>query len=261
MVDDDRKAAQGIRPQPPSFRRVAVRRLDRLSPRLVRVTFGGDELAGLRIEEPASSVRLLLPAVGSSALVVPTWTGNRFLFDDGTAPPIRTFTPLNFDAAARLVDLEIVLHPGGMTSSWAESAQPGDEAAISGPGRGYTVDPRAAGYVLAGDETAVPAMKQLIAAIPAPIAVHVKIEIAHREARVALPSHPRLSAEWVVPAPGSAPGSALLPAVRDLEIGPGSKVWAAGEAGAMHDLRRDLFDERDMERGAVTVRGYWKHGR
>jgi NADPH-dependent ferric siderophore reductase len=37
------------------------------------------------------------------------------------------------------------------------------------------------------------------------------------------------------------------------------RVWAAGEAQAMHRLRKVLFTERGIPRNAATVRGYWKH--
>ncbi|HEX6417710.1 MAG TPA: siderophore-interacting protein, partial [Acidimicrobiales bacterium] len=61
------------RREPPRFRRVTVHRVEHLSPRLVRVTFAGAELDGFAVEEPAASVRLLLPPPGTAELVVPTW--------------------------------------------------------------------------------------------------------------------------------------------------------------------------------------------
>ena len=53
-----------VRREPPRFRRVAVRRVDRVGPRMVRVTLAGSELDGLTLEDPAASVRLLLPPPG-----------------------------------------------------------------------------------------------------------------------------------------------------------------------------------------------------
>jgi NADPH-dependent ferric siderophore reductase len=50
------------RREPPPFRRVTVRRVERLSPRMVRVTVGGRDLEGLVVAQPAASVRLLLPS-------------------------------------------------------------------------------------------------------------------------------------------------------------------------------------------------------
>ncbi|MFL6242724.1 MAG: siderophore-interacting protein [Acidimicrobiia bacterium] len=55
-------ATRRLRREPPAFRHVEVRRVERLTPRLVRVTFGGAELAGFTVDQPAASVRVLLPS-------------------------------------------------------------------------------------------------------------------------------------------------------------------------------------------------------
>ena len=50
-----------------------------------RVTLAGAELQGLVVEQPAASVRVLLPARGA-ALVIPAWTGNQFLLPMAAGP-------------------------------------------------------------------------------------------------------------------------------------------------------------------------------
>ncbi|MBA2625189.1 MAG: siderophore-interacting protein, partial [Acidimicrobiia bacterium] len=167
--------SQRIRREPPRFRSATVRRVEQVSPRLVGVTLAGPDLEGFTLELPAASVRLLLPPSGTSDLVQPTWGGNEFLLPDGRRPTIRTLTPRRFDPARRELDVEVVRHDAGAACDWASAARPGDPVAISGPGRGYTVDPEAAGFVLAGDETAIPAISQLLEALPAgrPVLVHV----------------------------------------------------------------------------------------
>ncbi len=258
---DERRALRGVRREPPPFRRVAVEGIGELSPRLVRVGFAGESLQGFAIEQPAASVRLLLPSPGAAGLEVPTWNGNEFLLADGQRPIIRTFTPRHFDAAELRLDLDIVIHDGGAASSWVESARRGDAAAISGPGRGYAIDGGASAMLLAGDETALPAICQLIEYIPPEMAVRAMIEIVHDDAEIALPAHPRLTAHWLVLDACDAPGAALIAAVRTAPIPDGTRVWAAGEAAAMHQVRRHLFEERMLGRSDATVRGYWKHGR
>jgi NADPH-dependent ferric siderophore reductase len=215
----------------------------------------------MTVDQPASSVRLLLPDVETKRLVMPIWNGNRFVFDDGTTPIIRTLTPVNFDAAARQVELDIVVHRGGAASSWAQACQWRDEAAISGTARGYPIDSSAKAYVLAGDETALPAISQIVAGAPAAIPVVAVIEVADGAARVEFASRRNLAVRWVVNPPGAAPGAALLPALLDVDMPSGCKVWAAGEAGAMHRVRRYLTNERGLDRAAFMVHGYWKHGR
>jgi NADPH-dependent ferric siderophore reductase len=250
-----------VRREPPKFRRVELRRVERPSSRLVRVTFAGPELEGLTVEQPAASVRLLLPTPGTHELVMPTWNGNEFLLPDGRRPTIRTFTPWRVDTEALELDLGIVVHGKGAASEWADEAKPGDIGAISGPGRGYVVDRDAPAYLLAGDETAIPAITQLLETLPADTPVHVHVEIGHTDARVSLPDHPRATVEWHELPSGATPGAALVDAVTAAELAPRTKVWAAGEAAAVWRIRRHLFDDLGLPRAQAAVRGYWKHGR
>src|SRR2546429_276800 len=213
MSGAGRTSATRVRREPPRFRRVEVRRVEQVTPRLVRITFAGSELEGLTVDQPAASVRLLLPSPGARDLVMPTWTGNEFLLPDGQRPTIRTFTPWRVDAATLELDLGIVVHGTGAASEWAEAAEPGDAGAISGPGRGYAVDRDAPAYLIAGDETAIPAISQLLAELPEEKPVQVRIEMGHPDARVALPEHPHATVEWCDLASAAAPGEALIEAV------------------------------------------------
>jgi NADPH-dependent ferric siderophore reductase len=238
-----------------------VLRVEPLGPRMTRVTVGGPELAGFIVDEPAASVRLLLPSSGGAELVMPTWNGNEFLLADGRRPAIRTFTPRRVDAANLELDLEIVVHGGGVASEWAATAEPGHRAALSGPGRGYTVNRDAPAFLLGGDETAIPAISQLLESLPAEASVHVYIEVARPDARLALPAHPHASVAWCDLPDGSPPGDALVAAVRGADVVPDARVWVAGEAAAVQRIRRYLFEECGMPRAQTSVRGYWKRGR
>jgi NADPH-dependent ferric siderophore reductase len=254
-------ATRRLRREPPAFRHVEVRGVERLTPRLVRVTLGGAELAGFTVDQPAASVRVLLPTPGGGDLVVPSWNGNEFLLPDGRRPTIRTLTPWRDDTEALELDVGIVVHGGGVASDWALSAEPGVSAAISGPGRGYTVDPHAPAYLIAGDETAIPAITQVLDAVPDETPVQVRVEVAHPDGRLALPEHPGATVEWCDLALKAPPGDALGTAVRDVELADGARVWAAGEAAAVQRIRRHLFDDRGLPRAQTSVRGYWKYGR
>jgi NADPH-dependent ferric siderophore reductase len=258
---DPNSAVTRIRREPPAFRRVTVRRVTAMSPRLIRVTLAGEELAGFTVELPAASVRLLLPPPRESELVMPRWNGNEFLWPGGRRATIRTLTPRRVDAAALELDVEIVQHGHGVAAEWAATARSGDVAAISGPGRGYSIDHDAPAFLLGGDETAIPAMSELLEHLPIGARVQVHIEVAEPTARVALPRHPGASIAWCDQATGTPPGDALVAAVRTTDLAPGTRVWAAGEAAAMQRLRRHLFEDRGVPRAQATVRGYWKHGR
>ena len=112
-----------------------------------------------------------------------------------------------------------------------------------------------AAYLLVGDETAIPAICQLLETLPdVPITVH--LEIADPRARLDL--HRNVAASWHVLPAGAPPGATLVAAVAETDLMPGIRVWAAGEAAAMQRLRRHLFDERGIPRSHAAIRGYWK---
>lgn len=249
------------RREPPAFRPIEVGAVTPVGPRLRRITLRGPALVGFPVPEPAASVRLLVPSPGSDELVVPVWNGNEFLLPDGRRPALRTFTPRRVDPSAGEIDLDVVLHGHGVAAHWAEAAAPGTPAALSGPGRGYPVDPDAPAFLLAGDETAIPAISQLLEAIPAdrPVAVHV--EVAHPDGRVDLPAHPGATVRWRDRLPGADPGAAMVAAVVAAAIADGTRIWVAGEAAAVQRIRKHLFEGRGLPRASATVRGYWKRGR
>ncbi|HET9772452.1 MAG TPA: siderophore-interacting protein [Acidimicrobiia bacterium] len=254
-------SALRTRREPPAFRRVTVAGVSPLTPRLVRVTLAGAELKGFVVDQPAASVRLLLPSPGSHDLVMPAWNGNEFLRPDGSRPAIRTLTPLRHDPDAHRLDVEIVVHDGGVASAWAQAAEEGDEVALSGPGRGYTVEEDAAGFLVAGDESAIPAIGQVLEAVPAGTPVRVFVEVADPAARLDLPAHPKAAVEWLDLPAGAPPGDAMVGAVTAADLPEGTSVWAAGEAAAVQRIRRHLFAERGLPRSAAWIRGYWKTGK
>ena len=222
---------------------------------------GGPELAGFSLTDPAASVRVLLPSTPGAHLAIPVWMGNEFLLPNGDRAVIRTLTPRRFDATSGELEVQVVVHDGGAASRWASAAAPGDAAAMSGPGRGYHIDSDAAGFLLVGDETAIPAIAQLLEWMPSGIAVEVHIEVGQRDAELALPAGGDTAVTWHVRESDSSPGDALVAAVASSTIADGWRIWAAGEAAAMYRIRRHLFDERRVPRARATVRGYWKHGR
>jgi NADPH-dependent ferric siderophore reductase len=250
-----------LRREPPRFRLLTVQRRVPLSPHLIRVTVGGPELEGLVVELPAASVRLLLPSPGAHELVVPTWAGNEFLLPDGRRPVIRTLTPRHHRPAVLELDVDVVVHRGGVASGWALGAGAGAPLAMSGPGRGYVVDQSAPDHLLLGDETAVPAVSQLLEALAPAAVVQVVLEVTDPAAVLELPAPTRARIDWRVLPAGASPGSELLAAAARAELSPGTRVWAAGEAAGMQRLRRHLFEDRGVPRSRATVRGYWKLGR
>ncbi len=245
-----------LRREPPPLQPVEVLERVERSPRLLRITLIGDSLKTLEVDQPAASVRLLVPGPGDDELEMPTWDGNEFLLADGSRPLLRTFTPLRVDNDAGRMDLEIVRHDGGAVSRWAETASPGDPAAINGPGRGFDLPDGITRLLLLGDETAMPAVAQLMEWMPDEVETEAHVEVITHDAVVTMPDDEAVT--WHVCEP---PGAALVEVARSLtaeDLPDTTHLWAAGEASAMQAIRNHLFDDLGLARSRATVRGYWK---
>jgi NADPH-dependent ferric siderophore reductase len=240
---------------------VEVRRADWLTPHLVRVAFGGPALEGFELGLPTGHIKVFLPSAGEAEPALPTFGPDGPTFDDALPRPIvRTYTPRTFDAAALELMVDFVIHEGGPASDWATRAAPGDKAAIAGPGRGYAVDEDARSFVIAGDETALPALGVLLEALPSEASIDVIAEVRDATARVELPHHPGARVRWCEPRAGVAPGSALGTALADVELQEDTKVWVATEAQAVRAIRRSLLNDRRCDAERIVTRGYWKLG-
>lgn len=257
MTTADRLKA--LRREPPAFRLVSVESVEPLTPRMVRVTFGGPDLVGFTVEQPAASARLLIPPPGESELVIPEWSGNEFLYDDGSRPVIRTLTPSLDAAGSQSTHLDVVVAHHGPLADWARKAQPGDPAAISGPGRGWVAPPSGTPMLVAGDESALPAIRQVLAAVGGAAEVELFVEIGHDEARLTMGDG--VVPEWIDGEDGRGAGSALARRIESLDPGPDTYVWAAGEAASMQRIRKHVFGACGIDRSQATIRGYWKHSR
>jgi NADPH-dependent ferric siderophore reductase len=246
---------------PPPFLTAEIADREWITPRLARVSLHGEALGELEVTQPASSVRVLIPDPETpDSLEIPVWDGNRFVLAGDRRPVLRTLTPRHHDRGERRLMLDVVVHGRGAAARWASTAADGSPAALSGPARGYDIDADTVSFVLGGDETAIPAISQIVETLPRETDVSVFIETAGADARAPLPHHPRSVVEWIDQV-GEVPGAALVDRLGDVDVAEGGRLWAAGEAASMQRLRRRLFDERGVDRGCATIRGYWKHGR
>ena len=132
-----------VRREPPRFRRLAVTRVARLGPWMVRVTLAGPELEGFAVDQPASSVRLLLPSPGrpirgpdvERQRVPPA--GRQPSDDPYVHAPLRRATTASISTSSSTAAAR--RRRGRRRPSRAT------RSSISGPGRGYAIDPDAAG--------------------------------------------------------------------------------------------------------------------
>ena len=253
-------AAQRRRPRPYPATVAAV---EALGPYLLRISLDGDGLAEFRWPGPASHLKLFLPEPGQRDVDLPPADEDGLMITEPgrPRPMTRTFTPRRWDPATRQLELEFVLHGHGPASQWATRAKPGDQVAVSQPRRTYEVLPDSRWVLLAGDESALPAIATLLEAIDPGIAVHVLIELEDADHQVALPARAGTGRRWLLRQPGERPGAALTAAIAAWTApdGPG-QVWAACEAVAVRDIRSRLLGPLGWSADRILTRGYWRAG-
>ena len=252
MTDAEAK----IRRAPPQFVPGRVVEIADRTPLLASVTIEGPGVGAAIPPEPASSLRLLLPRGGAAgSLELPGFNGNFFVYEDGVRPPVRTLTPIPA-GGDDLLRVDIVRHGEGLLAEWLADARPGHEVGVSLPTSvGFSIDPHAPRFLVVGDESAIPGIEQVLAALPPSVDVAAAVEIGDPAARLDLP------VQWCVAIRGDPSGEALVRWVEGQETPVGTKVWAAGEAAAVQRLRNLLVGERGVPRNDTVIRGYWKHGR
>lgn len=258
----DRPAdAPAARRNRPAARPVEVVRSERIGPHFQRITFGGPALDSLEITSPTGHIKVFLPGEGETEPALPTRGPDGLVWPEGRSPAVvRTFTPRRFSKERRELEVEFFLHGTGPASSWAERASIGDRAAIAGQGRGYEPDAGADWFLIAGDESALPAIGMIIEALPARATALVVAEVETAADEQTLPAFPALTTTWLHRHDAPA-GEQLESALRAVALPPGDgRVWTAGEAASIRRVRRNLITERALPADRVVTRGYWKHG-
>jgi NADPH-dependent ferric siderophore reductase len=291
-------------------------RVVRLSPSYVRVELGGSVLADFGVDGPLydQRIKLVFPAEGGR---LPSVAGaDESWFAGWSDRPVeerghmRTYTVrdvLGSGGDTRLV-VDFVLHEeesrAGPGSSWAATARAGDRLVLLAPRRGEAwggieFDPgTAASLLLAGDETAVPAMSAILGLLPPDARGAAFLEVPVADDVQALAQPPGVEVVWL-PRDGAELGSLLqaavlqhlgagtVEAVAEEEVDPdvwetptysssgevvdepvavvghdldGVYAWIAGEAKVVTTLRRALVAELGMDRRQVAFMGYWRRG-
>ncbi|MCO1657451.1 siderophore-interacting protein [Pseudonocardia humida] len=239
-------------------RLLQVQRSERVTPRMIRVTLGGEELAGFGGEGPDRRIKMFFPAPGQERPAVPRAASGGPVWPAGEArPAIRTYTVRRYDPGAGELDVDFVLHEGhGPAAAWARDARPGSWVAVSEPGGRYEPDPAADFHVVIGDETALPAVATVLEALPSGVPALALLEVADAGEEQELPGSATLV--WVHRGDRPA-GVPLADAVRAAEFPAGAgQAWLSGEAACVKDLRKHLLDERGLDRRRVYATGYWR---
>lgn len=301
----------------PSFilARAEVRRIERISPNFVRVTFGGSDLDDFGTPGDVFDVRVKLVFPPASGILPPLdrttedWWGAFLAVPDEERGSMRTYSVRELtvdDSGDTEVTIDFVLHlqPGltGPASTWASGAAVGDEIFIVGPRRGREdrsgieyAPGSASSVLLAGDETAAPAIARILEDAPRDLRGAAFIEVPSAADILDIAAPAGVAVTWLPRDSGALHGTALIPAVlahlgdavahvevRDLDgedlvwetpvySGLGEELavadaaadryfWIAGESGVVTTLRRHLVKDLGIDRAQVAFMGYWRRG-
>ena len=246
-------------------RRVIQTRVEdvhRLTPHLIRVVVGGEDLEGFAAGEFTDHyVKLQIPPKGAPYSAPFDAYDVKARLPRDQRPRTRSFTVRHWDAERTLLTIDFVDHGDvGVAGPWASSARPGDGLQLMGPGGAYAPDPAAGWHLMVGDEAVVPAIAASLERLPEGVPVHVILEVGGPEDEVALATPGDLRVTWLHRRAGVY--DALVEAVRALAFPEGAvHAFVHGEASAVRAVRRHLVVDRGISPDALSVSGYWKRGR
>ncbi|MBD8506511.1 siderophore-interacting protein [Hoyosella sp. G463] len=232
-----------------------------VTPSMVRVTLGGRGLAGFASTgKPDERLGVYFPNPGTREPQRPTVTDGAWEFaDPDDIPEGRSYTVRRARPDRGEIDIDFVVHEGGVASAWATRARPGDLVGLSDADGWFAPLPGTSRYLLVADATGLPAAARIIEEAPPGTRVDVIFEVPVSEDEQYLAIPHSSSATWLVGSGlGHAP-SRLADAVR--ELGPlpdDTHVWVAAEASTTRAIRKHLRRDRGLPNARMTVIGYWR---
>lgn len=252
----------------------------RVTPHMMRVTLGGEELARFTPVGWDQWFRLFLPREGQDALRLPTrtsalWYAEYLATPRARRPWVRNYTVRTARPDLHEIDVDFVLHgnddghgdpdASGPGAGFAEAAEAGMRVGLLDQGIVYDADRAAGPALLVCDESGLPAVAGVCESLPPDARGTAVIEVPGEADRQEVDAPPGVELRWVVRSdPHAVPGQAALAALRDLDLGaPAEELYAfaVGESALATGARRHLVAERGVPKANVDFVGYWRHGR
>lgn len=244
-----------------NFFRVTVARKTALSAGMLRLTLAGDELQGFRTTGmPDEYLRLFFPNEETGELVLPIIDADgRWSYREGK-PPVRcsTYTVRRFDRRNRELDIDFVVHEGGVASDWARRVSEGEPMVINNPRGLYTPASDVPWQVVIADATGIPAAARLLEQKPDHLACRVVIEVAFEEDIQPLPNAANIDVTWIVGSGNGHFGSRLGDIFPDIFLPDGAgHIWAAGEQETIRQIRKFAKGKLKLPPERHKLVAYW----
>jgi NADPH-dependent ferric siderophore reductase len=255
---------------PVVLRELDVRAVREVTPGMRRITLGGEQLGGFHngdFDLPAfvsdgfdDVVRLYFPIPGENRLVLPVQKERTIDWKQEDRSLGRDYTVRRYDPERGEVTVDFAQHVTGVASAWSQRVRPGDRIHIAGPLASSPIPSGVDWYLVAGDETALPAIGRLLEELPDGALAQVFVEVAEPGHEQRIDTGAKAEITWLY-RHGRAAGSTTLlaDAARTAPWWPGSVyAWVAGEALSIKPIRRYLREVRELPAEFVDVAGYWR---
>ncbi|MCT4370241.1 siderophore-interacting protein [Yangia mangrovi] len=238
---------------PPNFHLATVLGTRRITPNFLRIEMACEGIAAL--QQGGMHFSLLLPPEGTSPRWPELTEQGRTIWPDGACALHRAaYTFVWLDAEAGRFAFDIFEHEGGRTTDWARRAAPGETVGVMGPGGGDF--PEAAHILLAGDETALPAIRRILEQSPAGRRGTVLLETASEHDRPALTLPEGMDLRWIPRDHGGGLTAALdeVTGIEDSQF-----VWVAAEKSVVR-AAKVRFKALGLPREQGYFSAYWVKG-
>ena len=241
-----------------AFRLAEVVSIEQPFPSFFRVTMRAPDMQ--RYTEGGMHFRLLLPPKGRT----PVWpyideTGRaRFPSgDDQLHNPVYTF--VSIDVPTGHFTFDVYIHEGGRITEWMRAAKSGDTIGINGPGGGAV--PVADQIIMAGDETALPAIRRILAEAAPEVTGHAYIEVGAERDIQQLAKPVGVTLKWLIRGRDLGPVQALIENHSDVSPDAPPFVWCGAEKSQVQIARAHFRDALGIGPDHSYLSGYWRQAK
>src|SRR5690606_33120384 len=237
-----------------------------LTPGMVRVTFGGEGLAALvSTGVPDEYFRFFFPDPRTGRLHLPRIEADgRWSFPEGReCVRYATYTVRRYrrmSEGAVEIDVDFVVHKGGIASEWAQKAKPGETLVLNRPRGIYSPPADTAWQLLVADATGLPALGRILEQTPETMSSRVFVEVAEPNHQQDLPAHPGATVTWIARSGNGVAPSRLAEIVRSFPMPetPGY-IWVAGEQKVVRATRKYVRHTLKLPPERYELVSYWTH--
>ncbi|SNR86839.1 siderophore-interacting protein [Puniceibacterium sediminis] len=239
---------------PLNFCTATVRGVRRVAPNFLRVELDCADTKRLA-EGRGMHFSIFLPPAGRTP-VWPTLDGaGRTVMPQGEDQLHRAvYTFVDLDPARGLFTFDVFEHEGGRATTWARTAQRGQIVGISGPGSGDF--PSGQNILIAGDETALPAIRRILAHSSADRRGRILLEVGTVDDICDLPRPGNMELSWLIRNRGETLWDHLETA--ELPQGTDRFVWVAADKELVRKAKARFRDNFDIGPKEGYFAYYWE---